>query len=156
MTQSKKPVEYSWYWNNTSQTYGESQMNPIGPNTSNNQAFRIYSTVNDTNQAFRISGSTTLEWNTNPGGASYTWKTQFPSYNTYWTPSNWSYNSSTGYYYTTFYARRTGTSYSCSYPQMGGFYLQEQNFSASGGIKFQATPTSSGAGAMGKMLWVCN
>ncbi len=156
MTQSAKPVQYSWYWNNTSNTFGESQNNPIGPNTSNNQAFRIYSTVNDTTQGFRISGSGTLEWNTNPGGASNTWSNPFPSYNTYWTPSNWSYNSQTGYYYTTFYARRTGTSYSCSYPQMGGFYLTSNIFSATGGLKFQATPTSSGAGPMGNTLWVCN
>ena len=154
MTQSKKPVQYSWHWNNTNNTWGESTSNPIGPNTSNQQSFKIYSTVNTTTQSFRMSGSTTLEWNNNPG-ATTGWSSSYPSYNTYWTPSNWSYNSQTGYYYVVIYARRTGISYSCSYPSYGGFYLTSPIFTPTGGLKFQATPTSSGAGPMGQVLYVC-
>ena len=150
-TQTKQPVQYSWYFAGSNQS-GISSANPIGPNTSNTQEFRVWSNTNAAGQSFRISGMGSLKWHTNPGQLNYNGVNPYPSSTTYWTPT-WS--GSGGNYYSTFFAQRTGTSYSCTTPSYNNFYLYSSLSNAPGPIKFQSTPTSTNESPMGSILYVC-
>ena len=156
LSQTPTPVLYSVYWGGT-YTHGESSSNPIGPNTSNYQTFEIRSSVNDTSQSFRISGGNGLNWHHQASQVQYSGTSgNYPSYNTYWTPSNWSYNSQNGYYYVPFYAYRTSMNSSCSYAQMAPFYvISPLSGWTSPGMSFGTTPSSTTASPMGNIIYVC-